>query len=522
MKKSETCLRCVILLLVVFSMQATARAADRSIQYFVSQREKWDKLLGVPQTLEGRISTFNSLSLRFRNCPIPFYYAGKTPRLDNSVQNVEVTGHLARENGRLLFKITDLEKMPDDLEYFVVEESKIDLTNPREWYSLGDWASNRAEFYNDDELKKQAQEAYRKGVKAEYNQLIVKQPETLLKLADRVREYKLNPQLSRELQHEALVLEWDQLQKQSQADEKPLRNQLLKLFPIAKTPQDKDNPQEREQYLKNQTEIFKQSDEAKQNRLLRWFYAEIVLKGILKNLAKGGSNGFEIAASIAKELPERTDLVQKYQEMQLDFDFNRVDELPRQYVLDLSQEFQKRGDKDKAKQTLANWIESRRKKLDPNDADGRVRLARDLMELTDDKQAAAKVLLRAWELNPKSTEASVLLARLGFMLQKDQWLNPEEVKEFRDDPIRRAIRNGTVVAGMNRDQVQKVLGAPTQIGRSISGGKINELWIYGEASSQSLVIQLSRKRRSDELTVVRIRNAQMSAAPLPEAADAVE
>ncbi|HAH45392.1 MAG TPA: hypothetical protein DCM07_11170, partial [Planctomycetaceae bacterium] len=150
------------------------------------------------------------------------------------------------------------------------------------------------------------------------------------------------------------------------------------------------------------------------------------------------------------------------------------------------------------------------------------RLARDLMELTDDKQAAAKVLLRAWELNPKSTEASVLLARLGFMLQKDQWLNPEEVKEFRDDPIRRAIRNGTVVAGMNRDQVQKVLGAPTQIGRSISGSKINELWIYGEASSQSLVIQLARKRRSDELTVVRIRNAQMSAAPLPEAADAVE
>ncbi|HBL45539.1 MAG TPA: hypothetical protein DDZ90_19345, partial [Planctomycetaceae bacterium] len=281
MKKTETCLRCVILLLVVFSVQTISRAADRSIQNFVSQREKWDKLLGVPQTLEGRISTFNSLSLRFRNCPIPFYYAGKTPRLDNSVQNVEVTGHLARENGRLLFKITDLEKMPDDLEHFVVEESKIDLTNPREWYSLGDWASNRADFYNDDELKKQAQETYRKGVKAEYNQLIVKQPETLLKLADRVRDFKLPAQLSRELQHEALVLEWEQLQKQSQADEKPLLNQLLKLFPIAKTPQDKDNPQEREQYLKNQTEIFKQSDEAKQNRLLRWFYAEIVLKGIL-------------------------------------------------------------------------------------------------------------------------------------------------------------------------------------------------------------------------------------------------
>ena len=108
------------------------------------------------------------------------------------------------------------------------------------------------------------------------------------------------------------------------------------------------------------------------------------------------------------------------------------------------------------------------------------------------------------------------------MLQKDQWLNPEEVKEFRDDPIRKAIRNGTVVAGMNRDQVKKVLGAPTQIGRSISGGKINELWIYGETSSQSLVIQLARKRRSDELTVVRIRNAQLSPAPLPEAADPVE
>lgn len=522
MKKSETYLRCLILLLAVLGLQTVSRAADRSIQNFVSQREKWDKLIGVPQTLEGRISTFNSLSLRFRNCPIPFYYAGKTPKLDNSVQNVEITGQLARENGRILFKITGLKKMPDDMEYFVTEESKIDLTDPREWYSLGDWASNRAEFYNDDELKKKAQDAYRKGVKAEYNQLIVKQPESLFKLADRVQEYKLNPQLSRELQHEALVLEWKELQKQPKADEKPLLSQILKFFPTAKTPQDKDNPQEREQYLKNQLEIFQQSDEAKQNRLMRWFYAEIVLDRILKNLAKGGSNGFEIAAAIAKEIPERTELVQQYQNMQLDFDFNRVAELPRQYVLDLSQEFQRRGKKDKAKQTLVNWIESRRKKLDPNDADGRVRLARDLIELTDDKQAAAKVLLRAWELNPKSAEASLLLARLGFMLQKDQWLNPEEVKEFRDDPIRKAIRNGTVVAGMNRDQVKKVLGAPTQIGRSISGGKINELWIYGETSSQSLVIQLARKRRSDELTVVRIRNAQLSPAPLPEAADPVE
>ncbi|WP_417382192.1 hypothetical protein [Gimesia sp.] len=522
MRKTEKYLRCLILLLALLGVQATSRAADRSIQYFVSQREKWDKLIGVPQTLEGRISTFNSLSLRFRNCPIPFYYAGKIPKLDNSVQNVEVTGQLARENGRILFKITSLEKMPDDLEYFVTEESKIDLTNPREWYALGDWASNRGEFYNDDELKKKAEEAYRKGIKADYSHLIVKQPETLLKLADRVREYKLSSQLARTLQHEALMLEWEQLQKQTKADEKPLLSQLLKFFPTAKTPQDKDNPLERQQYLKNQNEVFQKSDEAKQNRLIRWFYAEIVRDSILKNLEKGGSNGFEIAARIAKELPERTDLVQKYQGMQLEFDFNRVDELPRQYVLDLSQEFQRRGKKDKAQQTLVNWIESRRKKLDPNDADGRVRLARDLMELTDDKEAASKVLLRAWELNPKSTEASLLLGRLGFMLQKDQWLNPEEVKEFRDDPIRRAIRNGTVVAGMNRNQVKKVLGAPTQIGRSISGGKMNELWIYGEASSQSLVIQLSRKRRSDELTVVRIKNAQMSATPLPEAVDTVE
>ena len=50
-----------------------ACAADRSIQNFVSQRKQWSKLLGVSQTLEGRVSTYNSLSMRFRNCPIPFY-----------------------------------------------------------------------------------------------------------------------------------------------------------------------------------------------------------------------------------------------------------------------------------------------------------------------------------------------------------------------------------------------------------------------------------------------------------------
>jgi len=183
-------------------------------------------------------------------------------------------------------------------------------------------------------------------------------------------------------------------------------------------------------------------------------------------LGTGGSNGFDISKQVEQQLPERTDLVMQYQNMQLDFDFKRLDELPRQYVLDLSQEYQRRGNEKKAKQTLVNWLAGRQKKLEANDADGRVRLARDMIELVSDKVTGTKLLLQAWNLNPKSTEAATLLARMGFMLQNEKWLNPQEVKEFRDDPIRKAIRNGTVIAGMNRDQVKKALGAPTQIGRS--------------------------------------------------------
>ncbi len=143
-----------------------------------------------------------------------------------------------------------------------------------------------------------------------------------------------------------------------------------------------------------------------------------------------------------------------------------------------------------------------------------------MIELVSDKVTGTKLLLQAWNLNPKSTEAATLLARMGFMLQNEKWLNPQEVKEFRDDPIRKAIRNGTVIAGMNRDQVKKALGAPTQIGRSFSGGEINELWIYGEASNQSLIIQLSRKQRTQDFKVIRIKNAQMSQSPIKEEAAA--
>ena len=171
-------------------------AADRSIQNFVSQREQWNKLLGVTQTLEGRVSTYNSLSMRFRNCPIPFYFAGKVPRLDDSFQNVEVTGQLARENGRLLFKITSLKKLPGDLEHFVTEQSKIDLSDPRDWYELANWGQQRAEFYNDEELKQKALNAFRRGVEAEYSQLRVKQPENLMKLAEKAQEFKLDPRLA--------------------------------------------------------------------------------------------------------------------------------------------------------------------------------------------------------------------------------------------------------------------------------------------------------------------------------------
>jgi len=490
--------------------QTTILAADRSIEYFVSQRDQWQKVIGVTQTLEGRISTFNSKSVRFRNCPIPFHFAGKIPKLDSTVQNVEVTGELSRESGRIIFMVKSLRKMPTDKEHFVREETKIDRAKPREWYALANWAKQRADFYKDEELTQKALAAYKNGIDADYRQLRVKQPDSLLKLADRAQQYELDPLISEALRHEALVLEWQQLKKQKNPDRGALNSKLLKYFPTAKTPQKKDNPESRKAYLKNQNEVFQQADKQKRQPLVRWFYSELLLEEILNKLAAGGSNGFEIAALIKKQLPERTDLIGQYQNMQLDFDFNRLDELPRQYVLDLSEEYKQRGNQKKAKQTLTNWLANRQKKLEANDADGRVGLARDLLEIVDDKATAEKVLLQAWKLNPKSTETAALLGRMGFMLQKDKWLTPKQVKEYRDDPIRKAIRNGTVVVGMNRAQVKKALGAPTQIGRSISGGKINELWIYGEASNQGLIIQLDRKQRSKEFKVVRVKNSQAS------------
>ncbi|WP_417394307.1 hypothetical protein [Gimesia chilikensis] len=513
----RTC--CLFLLCLSLIGTGDAFAVDRSIQNFVSQREQWNKLLGVTQTLEGRVSTYNSLSMRFRNCPIPFYFAGKVPRLDDSFQNVEVTGQLARENGRLLFKITSLKKLPGDLEHFVTEQSKIDLSDPRDWYELAKWGQQRAEFYNDEELKQKALNAFRRGVEAEYSQLRIKQPENLMKLAEKAQEFKLDPRLAEAYRHEALVLEWEQLKKQKGSNADPVRAQLIKLFPKSITPLKADQPAERKRYLADQVAEFQKATPEQRQRMVRWFYSQIVLDQILKGLAEGGSNGFKIAADIKKQLPERPDLARQYEQMQLSFDFHRIDELPRQYVLDLAKEYQQRGDQTKAKQTLENWVEARRKKLEPGDADGRVSVARDLMELTGNRPGAVKLLLQAWELNPKSAETAAMLGRLGYMLHEDKWLDPQEVKEFRDDPIRKAIRNGTVVAGMNRDQVKKALGAPTQVDRSISGGAINELWIYGEAGNQGLIIQLSRKQRADEFKVIRIKNAAAAAGGIvPETA----
>ena len=206
--------------------------ADRSIEYFMSQRDQWKRVIGVTQTLEGRLSTFNSKSVRFRNCPIPFHFAGKTPKLDSTVKNVEVTGQLSLENGRIIFMVKSLQKKPSDREYFVREETKIDRAKPREWYALADWAKKRAAFYDDKELAQKALAAYKNGIEAEYRQLLVKQPELLLKLADRAQQYQLDPLFYEALHHEALVLDWQQLQKQKNPKYDTLSSQLLKYFPI--------------------------------------------------------------------------------------------------------------------------------------------------------------------------------------------------------------------------------------------------------------------------------------------------
>ena len=487
------------------SLLAEATSAAESIQSFVSRQEEWPELVGQLLTLEGRYSSIGGKHVRFIHCDLTFRSDTPLPDLKGASQTLEVRGRLKKTINGHVFEIDRLRQVQSDEATYNTMMAQIDARDPADWYKLAEWGKNRATFYDDRSLMKLALQGYQHGLEAEYKQVAPDDVQTLFQLAGKVQQWELPASWREEFLHEGHFRRWQQAKRQAAPDFAGLLKSLTADFPKSTQPLSSPQPKLRAEYLKSPVEKFRQADAKQREVFVRMLYSEIEFARIMTALRPDASNGYEVAATLDRLVPEKHGVAEELRERQLSWQLSRVNTSSRVEVMQLIERLRARQQSERAQATLDNWLKQKQVRLERDDITGRIILAEDYLALTGDRKKAAELLLEADKLSPGNKEVVAQLAQLGYELRDGELLTPKEVKNISESPIQVAMRQGRVVRGMTPEQVRSSLGEPTSIVRSIAaGGNICELWIFESQGATRLVVQLVRDNRHSDLEVVSV------------------
>lgn len=483
----------------------TASAATLSMQEFLQLEPQWSELAAKNESLriEGRIESASPKLLRMRKCPLEFRPAQETiPEIRRPNGRIELTGLLQRRGTDLVFVVTELREVPDDLQVYALKQSALDTGDPSDWYALASWAIQRATFYDDKSLLERATQARRRGLSLE-RQAAADNPEALAALAKKAADFKL-PELDEELQHESLRLRFERLRNDPKSDLAPLLDDVRRSLPGADRVLDVWPGDVAAQYAAEPLAVYNRADAATRPVLDRIFLAEAQLVAIERKADPDGANGEEIAEQIALALPERTDLADRYREREIAWRLDHITTATRAEALDLASRLEVSNREEEAKQALTKWLAAREVSQRADGPAGLVGVAEDYVAVLGDKPNAARLLLEALKANPESKTIPDKLRQIGYVRVENDWMTKEEADARPVEPTVQAMREGRVINNMTAEQVRKTLGAPDRVARAASTTQIHEAWIYGTAGRSGLVVHFLRysARNDDEGRVV--------------------
>jgi hypothetical protein len=490
---------CLCILVLTVSGAALAQSEPRSIQEFVAVKEKWPDLVGTNWRLEGRYSVVADGTMKFANCPVPFLLPEKIHRPQSRVY--EVTGRLEREDGEFQFRIATLKPRPDDLEVVLRMRAAIDTTDPEGWYQVADWARNRGEFYQDNALLDEAAKLNREGILREYRSIAPANEEALTALIRKARSKRVDSTTITGMLHDGLWARYEDILKRNRDDPAygALLAQIARDLPGARTPLEEYPEELAGQYGEDPRTLHAETDTRSRPTLHRLFYLEAMLARITRQAKPDGSNGMEIAARIAADVPERPELVTFHEDRELDYRRKQVDVMTRRAMLELVGQLEERDRTEQASEVKRQWLRAREPLLRDDGARGLVDLAEDWIGLLDDRETATRFYMAAWKENPDYAPAVAWLKENGYVLNQDRWVPAAEVPDHTDVVMDRAVREGRVLPGMTAAQVRSALGtAPDQVTRFATRGRITELWVY---ESSAITVRFSRRNRPEESIV---------------------
>ena len=491
-----------VTILVVSSLSRTLAAADNvwTVQKLIDNKP-WDRFIGSPLSIriEGRLGTSGGGQFRLLRCETVFTIDGDKLRAIPSKSTVELKGQFKKNGNRIEFAVDDLKVVPSYVDQFEVKASKLRLPTPDDWIELGDWAAERARFYEDVELMKKAKDAYTNAIELNYRSLKPADAEGRFSLARKMDSLELSDRRRMELIHEGFRIQWKAAQKtdppdvsawqqlaKTLADQLPGANQPLKLVP----------PDLKEMYEQDPDSTYRKANDDSRIQLHRLFFVAVTKRILVHAESNDGRDGDLIADQIDKLIPEEHALAEKRRAAKLEYRTANIGVATRAEAENLATAFRLRHQNENARDVLSRWVKAHESRLKGDGVVGLLQLADEYVGLLNDEPTAVEYLTDAYRIDPTFDGVKTKLTSLGYQLKNSRWIKMSALPHRGSDSAPESLTGISV--GLTATGLRTLLGQPRSLSRAITSRGITEVWSFGPVGSTPLVIRLEQKGRDIE------------------------
>ena len=499
-------------LVLLICLGQSSLAADEAFVWSVqklNESKPWDRFIGSPKPIrvEGRMFASSGSQFRLLKCEAVFTIEKQKLQSVTAKSYVEVKGQFKKDGAKVVFAVDELRNIPSFADQFDLKASRLQRPKPEDWVELGDWIAERAQFYDDAELSKKANDAYSKSIEAEYQ--LLKRNDVILKrinaegrfdLAKKMEAYKLPDHRRMEFVHEGYRIQWRALQKSTPPDPSAWRQfaeTLSEQLPGAKEPIKTLAAEVKDAYNQDPDSAYQKANDDVRPLLHRLFFVAVMKKVLLFDESSDGRDGDAIADEMDKAIPEEHALAETYRLKRLEFSLKNIATATRSEAEGLAGAFQSRQLNDSARQALIQWIKAHESRLKGDGVVGLMQLADEYLTLLNDQSAAFECLSEASRIDPTYEGVKTKLAALGYQWQGGRWVKSHTAKRDVVDPQSPA----GISIGMSASSLRSLLGQPRSLARAFTSQRITEVWSFGPAGSTPLVVRLEQNVSDKDLRV---------------------
>jgi hypothetical protein len=265
------------------------------------------------------------------------------------------------------------------------------------------------------------------------------------------------------MRHKALRWRFDSTPRQAKpSDWFDIAAAIEQMLPGAQTPLTPADSKLVEQYKSKPGQVYDTMPRGR-DTCDRAFWLDAISVGMVAQANEQNADLEKLANDAAKRLPDRPELGRDFLRQWAEREVAQgLIAQPPAFVRRIAKTFSTQlGSPERAREVLKNWLNERRTRLGPRDADGRVRLANDYRLDLNDDDSAAKLLLEAVQIESNLPEAAKVLTALGYIRTETGWKRATESELAAAAATARGpTANRLPEKNMTAEQVRSIMGEP--------------------------------------------------------------